>query len=461
MQNITFDELQIGQSAGLKRTLTQRDIELFAAASGDVNPSHFDADFAKSLPYQRVIGHGMWSGTLISTILGTILPGPGTIYREQALIFEHPVFIGDEVTVRLTVRSKDAATHTATFDCLCKNSRGEIIAEGIATVIAPTERSTAARPELSDVQIYDTDHYKEILAGCRKFGKIKTAVVYPTKANAISAVAEAAAEGLIEPVLIGPAETIRAAATECGVDISPWTLIDVEFSTASAAKAVELAAKGEVDAIMKGSLHSDELLGAVVSSTGGLRTSRRTSHAFVLDVSTYDKPIIITDAALNIAPKLEDKVDICQNTIDLWHILFGNERKPKVAILSAVETVTSRMPSTLEAACLCKMADRGQITGALLDGPLAFDNAISAQAAKDKGITSEVAGDADILLVPNIEAGNALVKQLTFLGHAEAAGIVLGARVPVILTSRADSLRARLFSCAVAVYLANAKKKGA
>lgn len=459
MQNITFDELQIGQSAGLKRVLTQKDVELFAIVSGDINPTHLDKNFAKNLPFHGVVGHGMWSGALISNVLGTIMPGPGTIYLEQELKFEHPVHIGDEITVRLTVKSKRAENHSVVFDCVCKNGRGEKVVEGTAVVIAPTEKISTTRPELPSVEIYETDHYKDILAGCRKLGAIKAAIVYPVKANSIEAAAEAAREGLIDPMLIGPGAQIKSAAEASGVDIGPWTLVDVEFAHAAAAKAAEMAARGEVDAIMKGSLHSDELLGAVVSSAAGLRTERRISHAFVMDVSTYHKPLIITDAAINIAPKLEEKVDICQNTIDLWHTLFGSVRKPKVAVLSAVETVTSRMSSTLDAACLCKMAERGQITGAILDGPLAFDNAISKQAAKDKGIVSEVAGDADILLVPNIEAGNILAKQLTFLGHAEAAGIVLGARVPIILTSRADSLRARLFSCAVAIYLSYARKK--
>ncbi len=402
----------------------------------------------------------MWSGMLISSILGTVLPGPGTVYVSQNMDFALPLHIGDEIMVKLTVKSKHADKPLVEFDCQCWNGKGERVATGIATVIAPTQKIYMDRPELPDVQIYEQDHYKEILAGCRKLGKIKAAVVHPVQANAIEAVAEAVLEGLIDPILIGPEARIRSAAKACNVDVGNWTIIDVEHSQAAATKAAEMAARGEVEAIMKGSLHSDELLGAIVPTAAGLRTDRRVSHAFVMDIPTYHKPLIITDAAINIMPKLEDKVDICQNTIDLWHVLFGNERKPKVAILSAVETVTSRIPSTLDAACLCKMADRGQITGAILDGPLAFDNAVSKQAAKDKGITSEVAGDADILLVPNIEAGNALAKQLSFLTHADAAGIVLGARVPVILTSRADTLRARLLSCGVAIRLAHARKGG-
>lgn len=460
MHNVTFDELQVGQSAAVKKVLTHKDIELFAIVSGDTNPTHLDANFAEGQSSHQIVGHSMWVGTMISNVLGTALPGAGTVYLTQDISFRHPVLVGDEVTARVTVKRKESDGQTVVFDCVCKNGRGETVANGIATVLAPTEKISMARPELPAFELYETDHYKEILAGCRQMGKIRAAVVYPVKANAIQAVAEAAAENLIDPVLVGPETLMRELAKECGIDIGAWTIVNADLAHTAAAIAAAMAAAGEVDAIMKGSLHSDELLSAIVPSAAGLRTERRISHAFIMDVATYHKPLIITDAAINVAPKLEEKVDICQNAIDLWHILFGKNNLPNVAVLSAVETVTSRMPSTLEAACLCKMADRGQIYNANLDGPLAFDNAISKQAAKDKGITSTVAGDADILLVPNIEAGNALAKQLTFLTHAEAAGIVLGAKVPIILTSRADSLRARLFSCAVAIYMANARKKG-
>jgi phosphotransacetylase len=271
---------------------------------------------------------------------------------------------------------------------------------------------------------------------------------------------EAHEAGLITPVLVGPAARTREAAEAGGVDISAWQVIDAEHSHDAAEKAVALAAAREVDALMKGSLHSDELMGAVVKSDAGLRTERRISHAFLIDQESYSKAFIITDAAVNIAPDLATKVDIVQNAVDLWHALFGADVLPKVAVLAAVETVNPKMIATLDAAALCKMADRGQITGCLIDGPLAFDNAISPEAARTKGIVSEVAGNADILLVPNIEAGNMLAKQLVFLSGAEAAGIVLGARVPIILTSRADSQRARLLSCAVALLLAHARSQG-
>jgi phosphate acetyltransferase len=304
------------------------------------------------------------------------------------------------------------------------------------------------------------DYYQEIIDSCKNMKPVRTAVVHPVQAEVLLAVADAVKEDLIVPILIGPKARIEAAAKEAKIDLKKWELIDVEHSHAGAAKAVELAAAGKVDALMKGSLHTDELLEAVVPSTAGLRTARRISHAFVMSVATYHKPLIVTDAAINIAPDLAIKADICQNAINLWRTLFNNERKPKVAILAAVETVNPKMQSTIDAAALCKMAERGQITGGIIDGPLAFDNAISPEAVKEKGIDSAVAGDADILVVPEIESGNILAKQLTFLDHADAAGIVLGARVPIILTSRADNERARLMSCALAVRLSAARREG-
>jgi phosphotransacetylase len=266
---------------------------------------------------------------------------------------------------------------------------------------------------------------------------------------------EAAEKGLIVPILVGPSAKIASVAKASGIDLGKFQIVDTPHSNASAAKAVELIREGIAQVLMKGSLHTDELMMAIVAREGGLRTGRRISHAFIMDVPTYHKVLIVTDGAINIAPTLEDKVDICQNAIDLA-IALGL-KKPKVAILAAVETVTSKMPATVDAAALCKMAERGQITGGILDGPLAFDNAISKQAAETKGVNSDVAGDPDILLAPDLEAGNILAKQLSFLARADSAGMVLGARVPVILTSRADSVRSRIASCAVAMMVAHAR----
>ncbi|WP_373987048.1 phosphate acetyltransferase [Duganella sp. BuS-21] len=302
-------------------------------------------------------------------------------------------------------------------------------------------------------------HYDRLIAAARQVGPVTVAVAHPCDRSALEAALDAAALGLITPILVGPKARITRAAEEAQLDISALTLIDTEHSHASAARAVQLVREGQAAALMKGSLHTDELMGAVVSTATGLRTARRLSHCFVMDVPGRAEPLIITDAAVNINPTLDDKVDIVQNAIDLAQILRFDP--VKVAILAAVETVSSKMPSTIDAAALCKMADRGQITGALIDGPLAMDNAIDPAAAAIKNLKSPVAGQANVLLAPDLEAGNMLAKSLTFMAGASAAGIVLGARVPVILTSRADTVQARLASCAVAVLVAHSKLSSA
>jgi phosphate acetyltransferase len=301
-----------------------------------------------------------------------------------------------------------------------------------------------------------TGKYEQLLERCRRLSPVPTAVAHPCEESALAGAIEAGAQGLITPVLVGPAAKIHEVAERSGIALGTTTIVDVPHSHAAAARAVALVRTGEAELLMKGSLHTDELLGAVVARETGLRTGRRISHVFIMDVPTYHKVLIVTDAAINIAPALEDKADICQNAIDLA-ITLGVTR-PKVAILAAVETVNSKMVATTDAAALCKMAERGQITGGLLDGPLAFDNAISRDAARIKRIVSEVAGDPDILLVPDLEAGNMLAKQLSFLANADSAGLVLGARVPIILTSRADSVRSRIASCAVAMMAAHARR---
>lgn len=300
------------------------------------------------------------------------------------------------------------------------------------------------------------DKYSALLARCAGLPPVPTAVAHPCDISSLTGALDAARLGLIAPILVGPEAKIRSVAEEAGLPLDNVKIVDAPHSHAAAELAVRAVREGEAELLMKGSLHSDELLHEVALGASGLRTERRLSHVFAMDVPTYHKPLFITDAAVNIFPKLADKADIVRNAIDLVHAL--GIATPKVAILAAVETVSEKMPSTLDAAALCKMADRGQITGGLLDGPLAFDNAISAEAARIKGIVSQVAGDPDILLVPDLEAGNMLAKQLTFLAGAEAAGIVLGARVPIILTSRADSVRARIGSCAIAVLLAHARR---
>jgi phosphate acetyltransferase len=302
-----------------------------------------------------------------------------------------------------------------------------------------------------------TGKYELLLERCRSLEAVPTAVAHPCEETALAGAIEAGEKGLIAPILVGPAAKIQEIAKQHSIQLGKTRVVDVPHSHAAAARAVELVRQGEAELLMKGSLHSDELLSAVIAKETGLRTGRRISHVFIMDVPTYHKVLIVTDAAINIAPGLEDKVHICQNAIDLAVTL--GVKKPKVAILAAVETVNSKMQATLDAAALCKMADRNQITGGILDGPLAFDNAISAEAAKIKGIVSEVAGDPDILLVPDLESGNMLAKQLSFLANADSAGLVLGAKVPIILTSRADSVRSRIASCAVAMLAAHARRQ--
>jgi len=458
IENRTFDEIKIGDTASLVRTLSKKDIDLFAVMSGDVNPAHVDEEYARSDLFHKIVAHGMWGASLISTLLGTKLPGPGTIYLDQSLSFHHPVMVGDAVTVTVTVRTKEADGHQVSFDCECCNQRGEEVISGNAKVIAPTDKVRRPRAILPEVHLHNHGvWYRHLLDLAEGLPPIRTAVVHPVDSNALLGAIEAARATLIIPVLVGPADKIHAVATAQNIDLSAYTMVPTEHSHAAAAQAVALARAGEVDALMKGSLHTDELMQAAVAPGIGLATDRRMSHVFVLEVPTYPRPLFITDAALNIYPDLEAKRDIVQNAIDLAHVL--GIQMPRVAILSAVETVNPKIRSTLEAAALCKMADRGQITGGVVDGPLAFDNAVSPEAARTKGIVSPVAGQADILVVPDLEAGNMLVKQLEYLAEAQITGIVLGARVPIVLTSRADDPRARLASCALALLVAQSKMR--
>ncbi|MGP8233002.1 MAG: bifunctional enoyl-CoA hydratase/phosphate acetyltransferase [Methylovirgula sp.] len=453
IENRTFDEIAVGDQASVSKTVSQQDIDLFAVVSGDVNPAHLDPVYAKTDMFHRVIAHGMLSAGLISNVLGTKLPGPGTIYLGQDLRFTAPVDIGDTITATLTVTEKHPEKGDVVLDCSCTNQKGHVVISGKAFVRAPKEKVRRPRVELPEVQISRHERFRALLAAAAGHEPATTAVAYPCDASAIGAVAEAAEAGLIAPILVGPKDKILAAATEAKVDVSAFRLIDVARSTEAAAAAVALVKNGEAQLLMKGSLHTEELLHAVLAPGTTLRTGRRLSHVYLLDVPTYPRPLLVTDAAVNIAPTLEEKADIVQNAVDLAHVMGVAE--PKVAVLSAVETVNPKLQSSLDAAALSKMAERGQIKGAIVDGPLAFDNAVSATAAAEKGIVSKVAGQADILVVPDLESGNILAKQLIYLAHADAAGIVLGASVPIILTSRADAERTRMASCAVAVLIAH------
>jgi len=448
IENKTYDEIAVGDHAELTRTLQPKDIELFAVMSGDVNPAHVDAEYAKTDMFHGVIAHGMWGGALISAVLGTELPGPGTIFLNQSLKFEAPVGLGDTVTVRVEVTEKQKKGRLL-LACTCLNQDGKTVIEGMARVIAPREKVRRPRVVLPEVHLHTQGlQYARLIAATEDLAPIRTAVVHPCDALSLTGALDAAQQGIILPVLVGPQAKIEAAAQEAGYSLDGFEIVDTPHSHAAARAAVAIVRAGKVDALMKGSLHTDELMEAVVDTALGLRTERRMSHVYVLDVPTYPRPLLITDAAINIYPDLAIKRDIVQNAIDLARAL--GTPLPKVAILSAVETVNPRITSTLDAAALCKMADRGQITGGLLDGPLAFDNAISPLAVAAKGIVSDVAGIADILVAPDLEAANMMAKQLIYLAGADAAGIVLGARVPIILTSRADSAVSRLASCALA-----------
>lgn len=454
LRNRTFDELSIGDSAGIERTLTRQDIALFAALSGEAGPSP-EADGAGTDDAPGPLAPGMWGGVLVSAVLGTRLPGPGTVCLSQALRFRAPVKPGDRLSVRVEVAAKDAATRQVRLACRCSLPDGTVAIAGEAEVIAPDRRIERTRGRLPEFRAAagDADGLRRLLAHARRLGPVRIAVAHPCDAPSLSAALDAHAAGLVVPVLVAPRAKLEAVAAAHGLDLAGLAIEDVPHSHAAAARAAELAAAGEVEALMKGSLHTDELMSAVVASASGLRTKRRVSHCFVLQTPHYPRPFIVTDAAVNLAPDLPQKADIVRNAIDLAHAIGVPE--PKVAILAAVETVSPAMPATLDAAALCKMAERGQIAGGVLDGPLAFDNAVSMAAARTKGIASPVAGQADILVVPDLESGNMLAKQLMYMGDAASAGIVMGAKVPVVLTSRADSRQSRIASCAIALMLAH------
>jgi phosphate butyryltransferase len=434
IENRVFNDIAIGETASLSHTVAQRDIDLFAAATGDVNPAHVDPAFAETDMFHHIIIHGIWGAGLISAVLGTRLPGPGTIYLGQDLRFRHPVGIGDTITATVTVREKQHEKGDVILDCVCTNQAGQAVITGTARTRAPTEKIRRPRIVLPEVLVERHEFMRGLLGRA-----------------AAGAAVQAAQAGLITPVLVGPAGVIQALAAAEQLDIAAFRLLDAADAAQAAARAVGLAKTGAVRLLVKGDLHTDVLMHEVIAA---LRGRRQISHVYLMDVPSYPRPLLITDAAINIAPGLQEKAGIVQNAIDLAHII--GIARPLVAILAAVETVSARLPSTLDAAALCKMAERGQITGGLLDGPLGFDNAISPAAAAIKGIVSAVAGQADILLVPDLEAGNMLAKQLSFLAGAQAAGVVLGASVPVILASRADSAATRLMSCALGVLVARA-----
>ncbi|MBC7906843.1 MAG: bifunctional enoyl-CoA hydratase/phosphate acetyltransferase [Rhodospirillaceae bacterium] len=459
MQGRTFEQISLGESATLARTLTMADIELFAVMSGDVNPWHLDEAAARQCGFDRIAGHSQWGAALLSTLIGTKLPGPGSRYVEQNLRFHKAVHPGDTVRASVAVREKREADHTLVLDCRCLDDHDEVILEGSAVVTAPAQPLSLDVPETPEVTFRRHDRFNTLIARTRPLDAITCAVAWPCDGDALMGPLAAARENIIEPILVGDEALIRAAAEKQGESLEGCRIVHCPNPVASAAQCVEFVRQGQAQSLMKGSLHTDELMSAVVSKTTGIRTARRISHVFAMDVPAYDRALFITDAAINIAPTLADKRDIIQNAIDL--VIALGLTQPRVALLSAVETINEKMPSTIESAALCKMAERGQIKGAILDGPLAFDNAISEQAARIKKIVSPVAGHADILVVPDLESGNMLVKQLSYFAGADGGGIVLGARVPIILTSRADSVRARVASAAIAQLFVHAQRHAA
>ena len=456
LQNATFEELSVGQSATMRRALTDADIAGFAAISGDLNPTHLDDAFAQEEGLAGRTAHGMWSGALISTVLGTVFPGPGTRYVSQQMDFHGAACAGDVLEVEVRVKSKDAASGRVALDCAVRRQDGQLLMDGVAVVDAPRHKQRVRKANGLRWHVFDAAAgVRGLIAQAQAHAGLRCAVVHPCDAESLRGALDAGRHRLFAPVLVAPRDKLLAIAAEAGLDLSGVEIVDVPHSHAAAERAAELAASGQVQALMKGSLHTDELMKAVLSRPE-LRTGRRVSHVFRFDAPAYHKPLLVTDAAMNIAPSLAEKADIVQNAIDLARVL-GVET-PKVAVLAAVEGVNPKMVCTLDAAALCKMADRGQIGGGIVDGPLAFDNAISAAAARTKGIVSPVAGDADILMVPDLVSGNILAKQLEYLGGAVGSGIVLGARVPIALTSRADGATARLASAALAVLVAQSRR---
>ena len=454
--NRTYDALAVGDSAELRRLITPDDLYVFAASSGNFNPMHLpggdgdsDGDGAADGGAQTV-APGMFLASLISAVLGTQLPGPGTRYKSQSLQFHGPAHAGDDLLCRVSVLEKQPEGRLRLQTVITRPADGATLVNGEATVIAPTVPFARNDLRLPGLIVQRHRHFDALLDRVADLPPLATAVVCPHDATALSGAMLAAERQVIRPLLVGDPDLITKAARDAGQALQGVEVVPAGPTDQDAArKACALVREGRAGAVMKGHLHTDAFLRPLLDATSGLRIGRRLTHAFVMDVPGLAEPLLVTDAAINIAPDLQAKVDIVQNAIDLALALgFG---EPRVGILSAVETVNPAIPSSVDAALLAKMAERGQIRGGQVDGPLAMDNALDLQAARIKGLSGGVAGHANVLVVPGIDAGNILVKQMSFVSHAEAAGIVLGARVPVILTSRADGPMARLVSCAVAV----------
>ncbi|WP_424934567.1 bifunctional enoyl-CoA hydratase/phosphate acetyltransferase [Amaricoccus macauensis] len=447
-ENKTYDELQIGDSYELHRVCTVDDFYIFAVASGNHNPMHLPDTDREGGEREEPVAPSMWCGSIVSAVLGNILPGPGTLYCSQHFDFVGRAHAGDELVIKvmLTAKNEDG---TVVFATHVRRAADDVeIVRGEAVVVAPTEKITQDDHDLPGLVVQRHRHFDALIRMAEPLPPIPTAIVCPEEPNSLGGAILAAKRTIISPILIGNRDKISAAASELGADISGFEMIEINSHAEAANAGVELVRAGRAKALMKGHLHTDDLLRAALNKQTGLRAGRRFTHVFVLDVPGMPHPLIVSDAAINIAPDLPTKIDIVQNAIDLA-ISIGIQ-VPKVGVLSAVETVNPAIPSSVDAALLSKMADRGQITGGLVEGPLAMDNAVDLAAARTKGIKSDVAGRAEVLVVPDLDAGNMLAKQLTYIAKAEAAGLVMGASCPIILTSRADDDMARLASCAVA-----------
>jgi len=449
IENRTFDELARGDTQSLRRLCTQDDLLAFANISGNHNPMHiYDADGDGDGRPEAIIP-GMFVGALVSAVLGNLLPGAGTLFRAQSFVFHARAHAGDELESRVTVTDKNEQDGTVTFATEVRRPADDaLILSGVAQVEAPRRKLSYSSHDLPGLIVQRHRHFEKLLQRAEPLPALVTAVVCPEEPNSLGGALLARDHTLITPILVGDPDRIAATARGMGADLGGIEIVAVADEAAAAQRAVALVHEGRAEALMKGHLHTDDLLRAVLNKATGLCTGRRLTHVFVMDVPGLSHPLLVSDAAINIAPDLRTKVDIVQNAIDLAISIGISE--PKVGVLSAVETVNPDIPSSLDAALLSKMAERGQIKGGLVDGPLAMDNAVDIAAARTKGITSAVAGRAEVLVVPNIDAGNMLAKQLTYLSHAEAAGLVLGATVPIILNSRSDDDMARLASCAVA-----------
>ncbi len=446
IENVLYQDIAVGDSARLVRTLTLDDIRAFAAVSGDINPAHLDAAFANESMFHGIIGHGMWSGSLVSTVLGTQFPGPGTIYLEQSFRFKRPVHIGDTLTVSVTVVEKQDDKHSLLLDCVITNQHNETVVVGQARVMAPTEKVIRPKMGVPKLNLFDPEsRVKLFVSGIQPSPPVMAACVHPTSEASLLSALKMKETGAVDPVLIGPMTVIEPLAQSIGIDLSQFTCQDASHSHHSAELAAQWVREGKVELLCRGNLEKNELLDVIRSDTT-LLTKRRLSHVFRFEVPLYQKPLWLTDAVLNHRPQLEDKVDMVQNAIDLARLMGVED--PRVALISAVNRIDPEYPSTLDAAALCKMADRKQIQGGRLDGPMAFDEAVSEHG------NIAVHGPADILVAPDNESANMLAKQLEYFAGASSCGVVLGARVPIALSMQSASAESQMLSALLGAKIA-------